>query len=598
MRKYYAIMVLAIASLLCGCSDSVENEQAAGLPQLFSIMPKAGNAGTEAVISGYWFSEKISDIQVDVNGKPATVVSSSIDRINVVMPENELGTYSIKVTVSGNIAEGLKFRYAEAPEKEALTVYSYMPSSGIEGDEVTVSGLCFSHKIEENEVTINGVRAEIREAIPNKMVIVLPDNPQGQYPMVVKVGDEVAEGPLFTYLKKPELEITSISPSSAVAGSEVVLSGNLFSPEPADNHITVNGKAAEVLTASVTELTIVVPENPLGTYPVILTVGDKTVTGPDFTYLEKIYTYEVRTVSGTAGRSDANVFVDGGPLETKYRLPHGLCFLPDGRLVIGDRGNHAVKVMELSGYTTTTIYPVTGVPNLLNNPWRLRADASGNLFIASKANKKIVRYDFSTSSAEVVIEGLGDPLDVCFDKAGRLYVMDRGVKKILRYEKGVYTDPVDFITFASEGPLCMDFDKDGNLIVATNGFHFYKVSPDGTAEIIAGNGVKGSSDGTLREPLTASFGEVYGLSIAPDGIIYFVDATYHTVRMINPGPDGYADASVRTVAGKSGTTGKADGIGTSTTFYMPYDICASPSGDKLYVVDLMNFLIREITIKD
>lgn len=273
MKNIYSILAAALVISICSCSTRESGGPADNGPELFSIMPKAGNAGTEAVISGYWFSDESSDIQVSVNGKSASVLSSAIDRIYVVMPENENGTYPLKVSVKGREAEGLSFRYADEPEKETLSIYSYTPSSGLEGDEVVVTGLCFSHNAGENEVTINGVRAEVKEAIPNRMVIVLPDNPQGQYPVTVKVAGEYAEGPLFTYLKKPELEITSISPSSATAGSEVVLTGNLFSEVPSGNHVTINGVPAEVLSASVTELRITVPKNPLGTYPVMLEVG-------------------------------------------------------------------------------------------------------------------------------------------------------------------------------------------------------------------------------------------------------------------------------------------------------------------------------------
>ena len=122
--------VLGLA-LVGACTDSgltgpVEND-----PVLLSVIPKAGNTGTEAVISGYWFSDKADDVAVSVNGKAATVLSSTIDRISVVMPENELGTYSLKVSVKGKEVEGLNFRYAEAPEPEKLAIYSYSPSSGI-----------------------------------------------------------------------------------------------------------------------------------------------------------------------------------------------------------------------------------------------------------------------------------------------------------------------------------------------------------------------------------------------------------------------------------------------------------------------------------
>lgn len=582
---------------LSGCSDSKESISGSHSPELLSIIPKAGNAGTEAVISGYWFGDDITKVSVLVNGMEASVVSVSNDRINVIMPANELGSYPVNVNVDGREAEGLKFRYAEPVEKETLAVYSYTPSSGIEGDEIVVTGRCFSHKAAENSVTVNGKPALVKEAKPTRMVVVLPDNPQGMYPMVVKVDGAEAEGPQFTYLRKPVLEITEITPSSASVGSKVTLKGDLFSENSQDNVVTFNGVRAEVVSASVKELVVIVPDNPLGTYPVMITVGDKTAVGPGFTYLEKVYTYEVKTISGTAGRSDANIFVDGGPAETKWRLPHALAFMPDGRMIIGDRGNNALRIMDMSTYTTSTIYPEVGATNLLNAPWRLTAGNDGLIYIASKGNKRIVRYDLSKKEAEVVISsGLNDPMDVKMDADGNVYVLDRNAKAILKYVKGDFSASEKFATF-TDGPLCMEFDPDGNLIVASNGRKFYCVAKNGSVTTIAGSGTKGTSDGNPGEPLTAQFGDVWGFTITKAGEIYFVDGG-HTVRLIKKGSVGYANATVRTVAGKAGTTGKTDGTGTDALFNTPYDICVSPSGDKLYVTDLMNFLIREITIKD
>lgn len=598
MKRILLLLAGAVMAMLAGCTDTKNELAGSHAPELLSIIPKAGGTGTEAVISGYWFGTDVSKVNVSVNGKEASVVSVSNDRINVVMPANELGTYSILVNVDGKEVEGLKFRYAEPVEKETLAVYSYTPSSGIEGDEIVVTGRCFSHKAEENTVTLNGQKAVVKEARPTRMVIVLPDNPQGLYPMVVKVGDAETEGPQFTYLKKPVLEITEISPTSAAAGSEVTLKGNLFSGKAEENIVTVNDVRAEVVSASVTELVIIVPDNPLGTYPVKITVDGKTAVGPDFTYLEKVYTYEVKTVSGKPGRSDANVFVDGGPDEAKYRLPHALAFMPDGRMVVGDRGNNALRLMDMGGYSVSTVYPSVGVTNLLNAPWRLTVDSEGMIYAASKGNKRIVRYDPVKNTAEVMVSsGLSDILDVKFDAAGNMYVLDRGAKAVLKYRKDNWTTAETFATFTG-GPLSMEFDPDGNLIVAANDRKFYSISADGTVTHIAGSGTKGSSDGTSGEPLTAQFGDVWGFTITKSGDIYVADGSYHIIKLIKKGSSGYADATVRTVAGTAGKAGKADGTGTAASFNTPYDICVSPSGDKLYVSDLMNFLIREITIKD
>ncbi len=59
----------------------------------------------------------------------------------------------------------------------------------------------------------------------------------------------------------PVTSITSISPTSAPAGTTVVITGTNFNTTPASNIVTFGSVAAQVVTASATQLVVTVPQN-------------------------------------------------------------------------------------------------------------------------------------------------------------------------------------------------------------------------------------------------------------------------------------------------------------------------------------------------
>lgn len=600
MKKIYTVILLAIASLamFSGCENAVETHVEHS-PELVSIIPKAGYAGTEAVISGWWFSENPDVVSVEIGGTKAEVTSSAMDRIRIVMPDKPLGSYSVKVSVNGLEAEGLSFRYAEVIEPEQLAVYSYIPASGIEGDEITISGVCFSGKAERNTVTINGKSAQIVSVSGTKLTVILPDNPEGQYPFIVTVGEEAAEGPVFTYLKKPELTVTSILPNSGTAGDKVVISGLCFSTVPSENIVKFGEAEAEVVSASAQELAVIVPENPVGNYTTSVTVGDKTVEGPVFAYIRLALRYVVKTVSGSSGRApDATSPVDGGPSAARWRNPRGMCFLPDGRLAVAESGQNLLRFMTVSDYTVTT---TTTGRSLLNAPWFMCQNGNW-LYVASKGNGKVIRYDYVNDKAEELVSSFTgkSPMDVRFDAAGNAYVAVRDNKAIYRYPGGDFTQQETFVTL-NDGPLAMEFDSEGNLIVCTNGCQLIKVTPSGKAAAIAGiRTAKAGDPGTPGQPLTAKFGSnLYGLAIDAEDNIYFTDQSpNHVVWLLTRGEKGYEDATISVAFGTLSSSGTADGTGTEAKLNCPCDIIFSPSGDRMYLTeDNANFRIREIAIE-
>ena len=100
---------------------------------------------------------------------------------------------------------------------------------------------------------------------------------------------------------------------------------------------------------------------------------------------------------------------------------------------------------------------------------------------------------------------------------------------------------------------------------------------------LAGTGSVGSTDNTTGT--SASF--FYPRGITTDGTnLYVADSYNHLIRKIV-----ISTGAVTTVAG-TGSSGSANGTGTSASFYNPIGI--TTDGTNLYVEDYVNHLIRKI----
>ena len=123
-----------------------------------------------------------------------------------------------------------------------------------------------------------------------------------------------------------------------------------------------------------------------------------------------------------------------------------------------------------------------------------------------------------------------------------------------------------------------------NLYVADSSNHLIRkiVISTGAVTTLAGTGSSGSANGTGT---SASFNSPYG--ITTDGTnLYVADYGNHLIRKIV-----ISTGVVTTVAG-TGSSGSANGTGTSASFYYPVPI--TTDGTNLYVGDYGNSVIRQI----
>ena len=533
-----SILILSIlfcCNLLCGCSDSDETDSRQFPPKLISIIPKAGSTGGTAIISGVYFSETVTDNKVFINGVQAEISDATNNRLVITLPDNPNGEYTVKVSVKEQTVEGLKITYATAPAPPELAVLQVMPSSAYAGDEVLLIGQCFSSSVDENEVTINGVKAEVKEVISSSQLrIIIPDTQEGTYPIRVKVGNKEANSPLFTYLHIITLTTTSLTPITGNPGDEVVLTGEGFGSKPSDVKVTVNGKEAEVKEVTPGTLTIVMPENEPGRYPVVVTTEEKTVDNLSFTYLDKT-TYTVATVAGSGTAGSAN----GTGAAASFKFPETLSLAPDGSIWIVER-NNAVRRMD-KDFNVTTVASGASFKSSYSGAF----DKNGNLYVANKDLKNIVKVTANgTTTVFTCQTTFSAPMGIAFDNDNCLYVADRDAKKIFKLTIDGELRMTYDMSDEKQGPCAIAVDKKGRVLAANGAsFKLFMFETDGTKRTIFGNGIKPVaetySDGEPGDLSKATMGIVFGsLSFDDSGTLYFGDWNCHTIRSLTPDANG------------------------------------------------------------
>jgi len=279
-----------------------------------------------------------------------------------------------------------------------------------------------------------------------------------------------------------------------------------------------------------------------------------------------VATGEVTTLAGSRSPSGS---ADGVGTAAQFEYPQGVAADTYGNLFVADTGNHAIRRIVVASQSVTTIAG--------------SAPASGSADGVGSA----ARFDY--------------PGGVAADGAGHLYVSDMGndtIRKIVLATRSVttlagkagYDGTEDGIGSAARfwAPAGMAVDGAGNLYVAERGNHTIRkiVLATGQVTTLAGRGESyGSVDGIGA---AARFAEPSAVSEDGAGNLYVADTYNNAIRKVV-----LATGQVTTLAGKAGSSGNADGIGSAARFSWPYGVAADRSGN-VYVADYGNHRIRKI----
>jgi sugar lactone lactonase YvrE len=254
----------------------------------------------------------------------------------------------------------------------------------------------------------------------------------------------------------------------------------------------------------------------------------------------------------------------------------------------------------------------TGRTARFSLPGGIRADSSGNLYVADSQNdtvRKVTPNGVVTTVAgtpgmtgstdgpvsTALFSGIGG---VAVDASGNIYVADSGnytIRKItpagivstLAGVAGIRGD-VDGTGSAAKlyDPQNLAVDSAGNIYVADGmGNVVRKISPAGVVATLAGSGAQGSADGTGT---AAEFNDPTGIAVDASGNVYVADYGNDTIRMVTPA------GAVTTLAGSALNAGAADGTGTQASFNSPAGVGVDSSGN-VYVADSLNDTIRKVT---
>ena len=239
---------------------------------------------------------------------------------------------------------------------------------------------------------------------------------------------------------------------------------------------------------------------------------------------------------------------------------------------------------------------------LLNNPFDLAFDPSGNLCFSDTYNHCIRRIDARTGAIST-IGGTGQsgfagdggpatqaqmnqPYGIAIDRTGNIYIADRLNKRVRRIEgrSGVITTLAELV---EPNGLALDREHRRLLIadVADHRVHVIELAT-GALSTFAGTGNgRHAGDGGL-----ATAADIFGaraVALAPDDSIYILERQGSSLRRVR-------DGVIETIAG-TGARGYAgdDHDARYAVFDAPKEMALDPAGN-VFIVDTENHVIRLI----
>jgi DNA-binding beta-propeller fold protein YncE len=335
----------------------------------------------------------------------------------------------------------------------------------------------------------------------------------------------------------------------------------------------------------------------------------------------------ISTVAGTGTRGFAG---DGGPA-TAAQLdnPFGVVRGPDGALWFCEYGGQRVRRIATDGTISTVVgtgakgHTGDGGPSLaatLNLPHEIRFDRAGNLFIVDMMNHAVRRVDAKTRIITTVVgtgqpgyagDGgpaakaqLNQPHSIQFNPHGDLFICDIRNNVIRRVDMttgliatfagtgkpGETPDGAPIAGTPLRGPRSLDFDRDGNLWLATReGNQILRFDLNAGKIIhVAGTGAKGfTGDGGLAA--LATFNGPKGIALHPvNGNAYIVDTENHAIRMIDR-----SSGRIELVAGTGIKGDGPEGNPTACALARPHGIFIEADG-QVFIGDSETHRVRVV----
>jgi hypothetical protein len=358
------------------------------------------------------------------------------------------------------------------------------------------------------------------------------------------------------------------------------------------------------------------------------TNGTATTTQANLIVESPLATLTLAGQAGVAGHTD------GTGSAAMFNGPADIALDSSGNAYVADANNSTVRMVTPAGIVTTLAgqFGVSGSTDgsgttaLFNHPAGIAVDGSGNAYVADTGNNTIRKLVIATGAVTTLAGQAGvagssdcagtaasfDGLSgIAVDSTGNLYVSDTLNHTIRKVTAAGAVSTIAGTAGSSgftnatgtaalfHGPQGLTLDASGDLFVAdtnNNAIRKLVIATGVVTTAAVQSGTAGAVDGANSQ---AQFHYPSSVAVDSTGNLYVVDTDNHALREIA------ADGAVSTLAGLAGTSGSADGVGTSALFNFPTGVAVrsnitAPAGllpgpissTVVYVADTTNNTIR------
>ena len=324
-----------------------------------------------------------------------------------------------------------------------------------------------------------------------------------------------------------------------------------------------------------------------------------------------------------AGTSRTVFSGDGGQANAAtLNVPRSVAADRAGNVFIVDAGNQRVRRVSPDGIITTVAGGGSAVlgdggpatQGQLNYPQSIAIDSGGNLFVGEYGRVRKIATDGTITT--VAGGGPDNPGDrgpatrarlstvirVAVDGAGNLFLADQG------YDADTETDSYSFRKVSPDGLIStlppfpfywngdMAADAAGNLLVTVQSY-VWKVAPDGSRTVVAGNGGYGDPSGDGQLATKAQLNSPTALTVNAAGELFIADSLGRAIRKVTPDGIIRAVASIPGVPAESGDGGPAVGAELQLAFpgLTAQSGLAVDSAGNLYIAETAAHRIRKVS---
>ncbi|MEC5165519.1 streptogramin lyase [Flavobacterium sp. PL11] len=197
-------------------------------------------------------------------------------------------------------------------------------------------------------------------------------------------------------------------------------------------------------------------------------------------------------------------------LGSGFSNPFGVAIESNGKILIADTGNNAIKRMNADGTNIST------VNNSFSNPTGVAVRSNNFIYIADFGNNAI-KFMRPDGSYLIRLNGANQPRGVAVKPDGEIIYTEIGSSKVMRMSATGYgATELGANNFSS--PFSIAIQPDGKILVADTGNNAIK---------------RMNADGTGVTTLVSGLNEPRGVAVKSDGTIYFTDTNNNLIKRMN-----------------------------------------------------------------